>query len=89
MNHIYIIESDEGYRYIGSTTDIAKRLFQHQNHLAGWTKRETKSKSFWTKRGTKWALVYSEKFDTKTEALRREKWLKPGHGRDFLKKVLD
>ncbi len=41
MNYVYVIVSKEGFQYIGSTTDLKKRLFQHQNHLAGWTKRGT------------------------------------------------
>lgn len=77
MNHVYVIQSKEGHRYIGTTTDLGKRLFQHQNHLAGWTKR-----------GTKWELIYSEKFDTYPEARKREKWLKTGVGREFLDKHL-
>ncbi len=77
MNHIYVIISDEGYRYIGSTTDLEKRLFQHQNHLAGWTKR-----------GNGWKLVYSESFATYSEARNREKWLKSGVGRKFLDAIL-
>jgi putative endonuclease len=76
---VYVIQSIEGFRYTGMTEDLEKRLLEHNS----------KSMSFWTKRGTEWKLVYSEKFDNKTEALKREKWLKTGHGRDFLKKILN
>jgi predicted GIY-YIG superfamily endonuclease len=41
MPHVHIIKSVEGYIYVGSTTDLEKRLFQHQNKLAGRTKRGT------------------------------------------------
>ncbi|NUM71474.1 MAG: GIY-YIG nuclease family protein [Ignavibacteriaceae bacterium] len=77
MNHVYVIQSKEGYQYIGSTTDLEKRLFQHRNHLAGWTKR-----------GTDWELIYLEEFETYSEARKREKWLKTGVGRDYLKSKL-
>ena len=77
MNNVYVIKSKEGYQYIGSTTDIEKRLFQHQNHLAGWTKR-----------GTEWKLIYTEEFDTYADARKRELWLKTGVGREFLKKAI-
>ena len=77
MNHVYVIESKEGFRYIGSTTDLPKRLYQHQNQLAGWTKR-----------GSDWRLVYSEEFMIYAEARKREKWMKTGIGRDFLKSLL-
>ena len=76
MNWIYVIKSKEGYRYIGSTTDLEKRIFQHQNHLAGWTKR-----------GTDWQLIYKEEYPTYSEARKRELWLKTGKGREFLDKV--
>ncbi|MBI2416380.1 MAG: GIY-YIG nuclease family protein [Ignavibacteriales bacterium] len=77
MNHVYVIKSKEGYRYTGSTTDLEKRLSQHQNHLAGWTKR-----------GTDWQLVYTEEFATYPEARKREMWLKTGKGREFLDRQL-
>jgi putative endonuclease len=48
-----------------------------------------KSLSFWTKRGTNWGLVYTEEFDNKTEALKREKWLKTGVGREYLKTIIE
>jgi putative endonuclease len=47
-----------------------------------------KSLSFWTKRGTNWKLIYKEEFETKTEAFKREKWLKTGIGREYLKRIL-
>jgi len=36
---VYVIRSDEGLTYTGCTGDFEKRLFQHNNKLAGWTKR--------------------------------------------------
>ena len=73
---VYIIKSKEGFRYTGFTEDLEKRIKEHNN----------KELSFWTKRGTFWKLIYIEKYENKTEALKREKWLKSGVGRDFLKK---
>ncbi len=74
---VYIIESEEGYHYTGMTEDIEKRMTEHNN----------KSLSFWTKRGNNWKLVYKEEFETKIEALKREKWLKSGTGREYIKKL--
>ena len=74
MAHVYIIKSNEGYIYVGSTTDLSKRLYQHMNKLAGWTKR-----------GTGWKLLYTEEYATNSEARKREKWFKTGKGRDFIK----
>ena len=75
MSHVYIIRSIEGYIYVGSTTDLEKRLYQHKNHLAGWTKR-----------GSGWELIYQEEFQTYPEARKREKWFKSGVGREFVKR---
>ncbi|NLH62450.1 MAG: GIY-YIG nuclease family protein, partial [Ignavibacteriales bacterium] len=53
------------------------RLAEHNN----------KNLSFWTKRGNDWKLIYYEEFTSKSDALNREKWLKGGSGRDFLKSI--
>lgn len=76
---VYVIESIEGYRYIGVTEDIEQRLKEHNEHQL----------SFWTKRGTDWKLLYSEEYEAKTEALKREQWLKSGVGREFLNKMIN
>ncbi len=72
---VYVIKSVEGFHYTGMTEDLELRLKQHND----------KSLSFWTKRGNDWKLIYVEVFDNKTDALKREKWLKSGAGREFLK----
>ena len=72
---VYVIKSKEGYRYTGMTEDLEKRLTEHNS----------KSLSFWTKRGLDWKIVYTKEFSNKSEAMKYEKWLKSGIGRDFLK----
>jgi len=74
--YVYLIKSKEGYKYTGFTEDLEKRLIEHNDIKL----------SFWTKRETNWKLIYKEEFKNKTEALKREKWLKTGIGREFLKK---
>lgn len=74
MSHVYIIKSIEGLIYVGSTTDLNKRLYQHQNKLAGWTKR-----------GNDWKLIYSEEFEDYSDARKRELWFKTGKGREYIK----
>jgi putative endonuclease len=76
--YVYVIKSKEDFIYKGMTDNLERRLVEHNN----------KALSFWTKRGTDWKLIYNEEFDNKTEALKREKWLKTGVGREYLKKVL-
>jgi putative endonuclease len=65
---VYVLRSFEGFQYTGMTEDIDKRILEHNN----------KSLSFWTKRGRDWKLIYQEQFEDKSEALKREKWLKSG-----------
>ena len=77
--YVYVIRSKEGFLYKGMTDNLERRLVEHNN----------KELSFWTKRGTEWKLIYKEEFDNKTEALKREKWLKTGVGREYLKKILE
>ena len=80
MNYVvYVIKSKEGYVYTGMTDNLERRLFEHNN----------KSLSFWTKRGTVWKLVYREEYVEKSEALKREKWLKTGVGREFLSSLFN
>ena len=70
MFYVYVIQAKEGRFYIGSTEDITKRLQQHN------------SKQFrgWTNRFNDWKLVYSEQFDTRTDAIKREKQIKSMKG---------
>ena len=77
--YVYVIQSSEGYNYKGLTEDLELRMKQHND----------KSLSFWTKRGTGWKLVYNEEFNSKSEVLKREKWLKTGVGRNYLKRILN
>jgi putative endonuclease len=70
---VYVIRSSEGFRYIGSTSDLDIRLTDHnsgRNHA--------------TKHGTNWVCLHEERFLTRGEAVKREKWLKTGAGRDWL-----
>jgi len=67
----------DGRLYKGFTSDLEKRLLQHN---AGIT---TSTKGY-----RPWNIVYSEKFKTRIEAREREKFLKTGQGRDYLKKII-
>ena len=60
--------------YIGYTSNLDQRLLSH-NKLA------TKG---YTIRYRPWEVVYTENFDTKSEALKREKELKSARGRKFI-----
>ncbi len=73
MFSVYIIESQlDGTFYIGYSKNIEKRL---EGHNRGQSKF-TKSKG-------PWKLVYSESFENKADALRRERFLKRQKNRGF------
>jgi putative endonuclease len=77
MAWTYILMSNKVPKtYVGSTTNIEKRILEHN---AG--------KSLFTKRYIPWKLIHSEKFDTLTEARLREKYLKTAAGRKFIKQL--
>lgn len=59
--------------YIGYTSDIKNRLLSH-NELG------TKG---YTLRYRPWVIAHTEEFETKSEALKREKQLKSTRGRKF------
>jgi putative endonuclease len=75
---LYVLRSMRtGRRYVGSCHDLEDRL---RRHLAG----ESKS----TKHGGPWALVHSEQFASRSEAVRRERYFKTGRGREELDRIL-
>jgi putative endonuclease len=73
----YCLQSDEGYHYTGHTGDLDARLLRH--HL---------KTTQYTKRGTNWRVVYWKEFATRAEAMKHEKWLKSGAGREWLKRTI-
>jgi len=77
MYIVYVIKSFEGLTYIGQTNDINRRLKEHNKGLSRWTKR-----------GADWELVYLEEYDNRQDAVQREKYLKSGAGREWLKREL-
>ncbi len=79
MYKIYILQSLKSNKfYIGHTSDIEKRLFEHNN-------KRVRS----TKYGAPWRIVYSENFGTKSEAFRREMEIKSYKGGYKFKNLLN
>jgi putative endonuclease len=73
---VYVLYSDiHDLHYVGYTTDLAERFLSH-NHL---------SSNGWTSKFRPWRIIHTEEFLTKAEAMKREKWLKSGVGRSFVK----
>jgi putative endonuclease len=78
MFHVYVLQSEAtGRLYVGYSSDLVRRLGQHNHGV-------TKS----TKNRGPWRLVHQEAFGTRSEAMRRERFLKSGQGREELKRVL-
>jgi len=77
MYHVYIIENEMGNWYIGYTTNLRRRISDHNRH-----------KNVSTAKAKKWKLIYCETYVNKMDALGREKFLKSGAGWRFLKKQL-
>jgi putative endonuclease len=81
--YIYILRNEEsGTLYTGYTSDLAKRLARH-NDKSRITKRYTK------KYEGNWALMHSEEYATRSEAMQRESFLKSGKGRVWIEKNVD
>lgn len=74
--YVYVLRSSKFERnYVGFTKNLSKRFRQH---FAG------KNKS--TKPYLPWVVLFFETFLPKEEALKREKFLKTGKGREYIKK---
>ncbi|TDS10944.1 putative endonuclease [Maribacter caenipelagi] len=79
MFYVYILKSEVDDRlYKGMTTDLQKRIEQH--NLGN-------NKS--TKGFLPWVLVYKEEFETRVEAREREKYFKSGVGREYLQNIIN
>jgi len=79
MFYTYLLENqDDKSWYIGFTSDLQRRLKEHQEHSGGRT----------TRLKNNWRLIYYESYLNKNDAVGRERFLKSGSGRRFLKKQL-
>jgi putative endonuclease len=78
MFTVYVLVSTStGKLYVGQTQDLPRRLSEHQTGLAHYTRG----------RGP-WSLVLTEYYPTRAQAMRREKSLKTGQGRHYIREML-
>jgi len=78
MFYVYVLYSVDYQRiYIGFTSNIESRLFAH-NHP---------SNKGWTKNFQPWKILYTEQYENKSDAMKREKQLKSAKGREFIKNL--
>ncbi|MCF6270963.1 MAG: GIY-YIG nuclease family protein [Melioribacteraceae bacterium] len=72
----YILRSlKDGIHYYGSTSNLENRLKIHNS-----------GKSKFTKGHRPWEIIYSEKFETRSDAMKREMFFKSIDGNIWLKK---
>jgi putative endonuclease len=78
MFYVYLLHSvtDEGF-YIGYSTDLKRRLSEHKQGASVATRH----------RGP-WKLIYYEAYTERRDAEGRERYLKSGGGRRFLRRQL-
>jgi len=75
MIYVYVLRSQVDNRlYVGLSSDTAKRL---KSHNAGRTKS--------TKGYRPWEMVHVEEYPERATAREREKYLKSGYGKQWLK----
>jgi len=80
--YTYAIHNESGKIYIGQTVNLVIRLKRHNKELP------TKKHSFTFRNQGQWVIFYQEQFDTRLDAVRREKELKSCQGREFLKGLI-
>ncbi len=78
MYYTYIIYSESADKYYtGHTHDLDLRLKRHNE---GWTRS--------TKAGISWKIVYSEAYQTKSEAMKREYEIKHQKSRKYIEDLI-
>ncbi len=78
MFYVYILKSlKNGRLYTGSTENLQRRLLEHNS-----------GRSTYTKLTKPFKLLHQETFKTRSEAVKREMFLKTGVGRLWIKNNL-
>ena len=76
---VYIIESATSAKlYIGQTNNIGERLLRHN-----------KNQNKYTKNKGPWVLIHSEQFETRAEAMQREKYLKSLKNKKYVLEIIE
>ncbi len=76
MFYVYILKSEKNQElYIGYTSDLKRRIKEHNQGL-----------NFSTKRYIPWAIIYYEACIEESDARRREQYLKTTQGNRLIKR---
>ena len=77
MFYVYVLKSTlRNYIYVGLTNDVNRRVNQHNN------KRERITRAY-----APFEIMLIEEYDSRAEARKREKYLKSGFGKEYLKNL--
>ena len=74
---VYVLSNTIGKIYIGQTYDLQKRLESHNVSGVGYTSKYRP-----------WKVVIAEIYPSRKEAMDRERYLKTGAGRDWIKQKI-
>lgn len=75
MFYVYVLSSTiQKYIYVGLTNDLKRRIGQHNN-----------GKERTTRAYKPYTCIHTEEFETRTQARIREKYLKSGIGKEWIK----
>lgn len=74
---VYILQSDNGRYYVGSTSDLKRRVRQHKS-----------GHTYTTRRMSNVILVFSQEFSHIKEARIVEKKIKSWKRKDFIEKII-
>jgi len=80
MFTVYVLYSEKFDKtYTGCTGHLPSRLQSHNSE----------KNSGYTKRFQPWDLIHTEEYETKEMAMKREKQLKSGRGREFVRQIIE
>ncbi len=68
MFWVYILQNPDGKFYIGQTENLERRIIEHNSS-------DTELFKFTHKNGP-WKLIWSEQYNTRSETMNREKFIK-------------
>ncbi len=78
MFYLYILESElDGSYYIGQTKNIENRLEEHNTN-----------KNKYTRHKQPWKLIYKEEFQTRGEAIKRERYFKNLKNKRYISELI-
>jgi putative endonuclease len=74
---VYVLELSSGKKYVGQTNNLTRRLEEHKSGRGRFTRKYEVKK-----------LLYFEQCNSRSQAMDRERFLKSGQGRSWLKQKL-